>query len=159
MSDPGYIGILADRPAPSFSIVNQSYTATDVNTRYRCNGVDWLEEYDNVLPEITQLSDALVAEGGGAGATGPKGDKGDTGAAGEAGATGPKGDKGDTGAAGEAGATGPKGDKGDTGAAGEAGATAVETLAALVASLPTVDPVSAGVLWNDTGVLKVSAGA
>ena len=123
MSDPGYIGILADRPAPSFSIVNQSYTATDVNTRYRCNGVDWLEEYDNVLPEITQLSDALVAEGGGAGATGPKGDKG------------------------------------DTGAAGEAGATAVETLAALVASLPTVDPVSAGVLWNDTGVLKVSAGA
>ena len=32
-------------------------------------------------------------------------------------------------------------------------------LAAAFAELPTADPASAGALWNDNGVLKISEGA
>ncbi len=42
---------------------------------------------------------------------------------------------------------------------GEGAITAETILAALVDSLPTADPEVAGALWNDNGVLMVSAGA
>ena len=109
------------------------------------------------LEALSAAADAIIAGDalpGPTGPIGPTGPKGDTGAAGGVGDKGPTGDKGATGDAGAAGATG---DKGATGDAGTNGSPA-DAVAALLASLPTVDPAVAGALWNSSGTFMVSAG-